>query len=119
MRRVIATSATVGLMLVAGWVIASPALAQVPDDGDDPGAGLTPFEAILIYGVVPLALFALIALLVLAPSIARGPRYRPGLGWFAAPVWFGGPSNPDTALARARSLPAGVGSEGGGASARW
>lgn len=119
MRRVIAIPATIGLMLVASWVIVSPALAEVPDDGDDPGTSLTAFETILIYGVAPIALFALIALLVLAPSIARGPRYRPGLGWFAAPVWFGGPSNPDTALARARSLPAGVGAEGGGASARW
>ena len=101
----------------AGWAIASPALAAVPDDGDDPGAGLSALETILIYVGVPTALFLLIALLVMAPSIARGPRYRPGLGWFAAPVWFGGPANPDLALARARSTPAPE--ERGGASARW
>jgi hypothetical protein len=117
MRRVVALPVGTVLALVASWVIASPALAAVPDDGDEPGEGLTALETILIYGVVPAALIALIALLVLAPSIARGPRYRPGVGWFASPVWFGGPANPDVALARARSTP--VRSEGGGASARW
>lgn len=117
MRRVVAVPVGTGLTLMASWMLAAPALAVVPDDGDDPGAALTPLEGILVYVVVPLALFALIALLVLAPSIARGPRYRPGLGWFAAPVWFGGPGNPDAALARVRSGP--VDAEGGGASARW
>jgi hypothetical protein len=117
MRRVVAVAIGTGLTLVASWMIALPALAAEPDDGDEPGAGLTALETILYYGVIPIALFALIALLVLAPSIARGPRYRPGLGWFAAPVWFGGPANPDNALARVRSVSASV--EGGGASARW
>ena len=117
MRRVVAVPVGTGLTVVASWVMAVPVLAATPDDGDEPGAALTALETILIYGVVPIALFALIALLVLAPSIARGPRYRPGLGWFAAPVWFGGPANPDAALARVGSTAA-VG-EGGGASARW
>jgi hypothetical protein len=117
MRRVVAVPVGTGLMLVASWVVAAPALAAVPDDGDEPGQGLTALETLLLYGVAPVALFTLIALLVLTPSIARGPRYRPGLGWFAAPVWFGGPANPDVALARVRSTPPHT--EGGGASARW
>jgi hypothetical protein len=25
------------------------------------------------------------------PSIARGPRYRPGLGWEGTPEWYGAP----------------------------
>ena len=116
-RRLIAILVATGVALPLGWAIASPALAAVPDDGDDPGAGLSALETILIYVGVPTALFLLIALLVMAPSIARGPRYRPGLGWFAAPVWFGGPANPDLALARASGHPAPE--ERGGASARW
>jgi len=116
-RRLIAVLVGTGTALLLGWAIASPTLAAVPDDGDEPGAGLSALETILLYGIVPLGFFLLIALLVYAPSIARGPRYRPGLGWFAAPVWFGGPANPDVALARARSTP--PASERGGASARW
>jgi hypothetical protein len=116
-RRLIAVPVATGMALLVGWATASPALATVPDDGDEPGAGLSALQTILIYVVVPAGLLLLIALLVMAPSIAHGPRYRPGLGWFAAPVWFGGPSNPDSALARARSTAAPA--ERGGASARW
>jgi hypothetical protein len=72
-------------------VTATPALAVYRDDGDNPGEGLSPFATIGIYVGIPLALFALLALLVYAGSIAKGPRYRPDLGWWAAPVWFDGP----------------------------
>ncbi|MDP9394640.1 MAG: hypothetical protein M3Q27_10505 [Actinomycetota bacterium] len=95
-------------------VLASPAFAIERDDGDDPGPGMSWIMAVLIYGLIPLALFALLALLVYLPSAAHGPRYRPGLGWWAAPVWFGGPERAETAIAAA--VPT---TDGGGASARW
>jgi hypothetical protein len=108
----------------------SPVFAQNRDDGDDPGRQLTALENLLLYVAAPLGLFLLISLLVLAPSIAKGPRYRPGLSWWAEPVWFGGPAGPAAEVAvGGSSLGAGdVESimraveptrDGGGASARW
>ena len=34
--------------------------------------------------------YAVITLLVFTPSWVRGPKYRPGLSWWAEPVWIGG-----------------------------
>ncbi len=106
-------------MVLAGAALstaaASPAFALVRDDGDDPGRAMPVGEALLVFVGVPVALFLIISLLVMAPSLARGPRYRPDLGWWAAPVWFGGPPG-DVAAAIAKAEPV----EGrGGASARW
>jgi hypothetical protein len=80
-------------------VAASPAFAtDRPDDGDEPGEPRSRLATLLIFGVLPVGLFLLIALLVMAPSIARGPRYRPGLGWQAGPEWYGGPEDADAAV---------------------
>ena len=105
----VALSATTVLLVLAA---AGPALAG--DDGSEVGGGLSVLETLLWFVGVPGALFVLIVLLVSAPSMARGPRYRPGLGWWAAPVWFNGPDNADTAVRRATAT-----TGGGGASARW
>ncbi|MFJ2816438.1 hypothetical protein ACIQOU_32850 [Streptomyces sp. NPDC091279] len=56
--------------LVAGTTLmmllmSSPALALTRDDGDDPGPGLSAFDTVGLYVVAPLALFAIIAGLVL------------------------------------------------------
>ena len=105
-------TATSALVLVA----ASPALATGPgrDGGSEPGGGFSVIETLFWFVGVPAALFVGIALLVTAPSMARGPRYRPGLGWWAAPVWFNGPDDADTAVRNATAT-----TGGGGASARW
>lgn len=100
--------------MVLTVVAAAPAAALYSDDGSQPGEQLGVLGNLLLYVVAPAGVFLLIALLVTAPSIARGPRYRPGLSWFAAPVWFGGP--PDAEAAVARSVPT---AGGGGASASW
>jgi hypothetical protein len=106
---------TVALVLLATQALASPAFAAThPDDGDQPGPGLSVLQTFLIFVCIPAGMFIIITLLVTAPSIARGPRYRPGLGWWAAPVWFNGPDDADSAV-RSASATAG----GGGASARW
>jgi hypothetical protein len=98
---------------------ATAAFATVPsnthDDGDQPGSGLTVIQTLLIFVGIPALLFVVIAVLVSAPSAARGPRYRPGLGWWAAPIWFNGPNDAERAVREA----AGASSQGGGASARW
>lgn len=109
---------SLGLSVPLLVVLATPALAVYRDDGDDPGPALSYLNTLLIFGVLPLAMFAIIALLVMLPSLAKGPRYRPGLSWWASPVWFGGPADPDAVsserLAETRPV------EGtGGTRARW
>ncbi len=87
---------------------------QEYDDGEVPAEGISNVAALLVYVGAPALLFLVIALLVMAPSMARGPRYRPGLGWWAAPVWFNGPEDADAAVRRATPT-----TDGGGTSARW
>jgi hypothetical protein len=116
----VAAAATVVLLttLVAG----APAYAATyaatyaanTDDGQQTGAGLSVLQTLLIFVGIPAALFVAIVVLVSAPSMARGPRSRPGRGGGAAPVWYTGPDDADTAV-RTATATAG----GGGASARW
>jgi hypothetical protein len=90
-------------------------LANAHDDGEDPGPGLSVLQTLGIFVGIPVLLFVVITVLVAAPSAARGPRYRPGVGWWAAPVWFNGPDDAE----RAVRASAGAANDGGGASARW
>ncbi|GAA2983751.1 hypothetical protein Sfulv_20250 [Streptomyces fulvorobeus] len=52
-------------------LMSSPALALTRDDGDDPGPGLSVMETIGLYVVAPLALFAVIAGLVMVLDRSR------------------------------------------------
>jgi hypothetical protein len=104
------TVCTAALVLGA----AGPVLAVTRDDGSETGSGFSVLETLLWFVGGPALLFVVIAILVSAPSMARGPRYRPGLGWWAAPVWFNGPDNADAAVRQAAPT-----TGGGGASARW
>ena len=114
------TAATASALVLATGALtllsAAPAIAegQRLDDGEVPTEGIGALETLLVYVGGPALLFLVIALLVLAPSAARGPRYRPGLGWWASPVWFNGPDDADAAVRRAVAT-----TDGGGASARW
>jgi hypothetical protein len=109
------TATTALLVLPATPAAAATVLAVARDDGDDPGPGLSVIQTLGIYVGIPVLLFVVIAVLVAAPAAARGPRYRPGLGWWAAPVWFNGPDDAERAVRDA----AGSTGQGGGASARW
>lgn len=128
-------AATVGALATVPLLLAAPAFAVHREAGDDPGQGMSHIATILTFVGIPLAVFVVIALLVLAPSIAKGNRYRPHqLSWWASPVWFGGPTDPagepaeraltGTSLRELAPLTA-TGAEGaagqaeGGASARW
>jgi hypothetical protein len=103
----------------ASLALAPPAHAAPRiDDGAEPGEPLSLLATVLIFGVLPLALFVVIALLVMLPSMAKGPRYRPGVGWWASPVWFNGPSDPETTAAAAIAERAPT-TGGGGTRARW
>jgi hypothetical protein len=47
------------------------------------------YETVLIYGVIPLAVFLLLALATLVPGRGKDKtRYRPGQPWEHAPVWY-------------------------------
>jgi hypothetical protein len=46
-------------------------------------------EVVLIYGVIPLAVFVLLALLTVLPGRGRDKtHYRPGRPWDHEPVWY-------------------------------
>lgn len=77
--------------LVWSVLAAAPAFALHRDDGDDPGQQISKLKAILLFGVTPIGIMAVIALLVMLPSLARGPRYRLGEEWRATPEWYGAP----------------------------
>jgi hypothetical protein len=74
------------------------------------GAGMT----ILLFVIVPLAIFGTVALLAALPSLLHRPRYRPGKPWDHDPLWFAGPDDPQEAIVRARP-----GTAKGGASGEW
>lgn len=64
------------------------------------------------YVLMPLVALLVISLLVFARSWVRGPKYRPGLSWWAEPIWIGGPGLDVVGDAEPAT-------EGGGCSARW
>jgi hypothetical protein len=112
---------------------AGPAAAASPGSS---GPSLSGLEVIGIFAGIPLALFALIVLLVLAPSMVKGGGRQPGLDWDGQPEWFGArpgaapvaTSQPATSQPGGRSGEEAAGSRGdtdsgdtdrGGAGGRW
>jgi hypothetical protein len=97
---------------------ASPAFAfgQHRSDGDQPGHGISILEGVAIYVGIPVLLTLVLTGISFLPATTRGPRYRPGLGWRAAPVWFGGPRS---AADREHALTATPVEGNGGVSAEW
>lgn len=77
--------------------------------------------ALLFFAGIPLLIVAVLTLLVMAPSLAKGPRYRPGQEWDAEPEWFGGREvqEADGTDRRITSGSSTAPSDSGGASARW
>ena len=98
-------SACVAGALLTVLLTAGPASAAYdingPQEGADPGAGISPLQTIALYLLVPAAIMAVIAAAVLLPGAVRGSRYRPNRGWDAPPMWFAGPPNPAEAVASA------------------
>jgi hypothetical protein len=88
-------------------------------------------HSLLVFVGIPALVVAVVALLVFASSIANGPRYRPGLSWWAPPVWINGPTTTKPNPANLPDLPeltgapatatagTGVARTTGGASASW
>lgn len=76
-------------------------------------------QTVLVYAVIPLAIYGLVALLTLRDKFARAPRYRPGQPWDYPTVWW--TANP--AGADASAVPTGGGkprrTAKGGARGSW
>lgn len=108
---------TVGAISLWGVLaVAAPALAGSSSSGDDGEAVTEPLSKVyvlLVYVGLPLAIVAVIWLLASIPSMLHAPRYRPGLSWWAAPVWFGGPEAGATPWTEPADEAV------GGTSARW
>jgi hypothetical protein len=45
-------------------------------------------ETVLVFVGVPVLVYGLVALLVVAPGRGHRPRYRPGEAWDYEPVWY-------------------------------
>jgi len=96
-RAALRIGALVAPVLLLAVAAAAPASADTPTSWPD-SEPMSTMELLLIFVGIPAGLSLLIALLVLAPSIARGPRYRPGVTWLAQSEQFGAQSS-----ARART----------------
>jgi hypothetical protein len=115
LRAVVITGTAAGAILLA----ASAASARNGyEEAGDPGAGLSVVETLLLYVAAPAAIFALIALVVVGPSIGKGPRHRTGAALETGPVWIDSTGAQHTPAATVRPEVAG-GKDQGGASAHW
>jgi hypothetical protein len=114
--RVRRTLTVVGLCVWGLLALAGPALATSSgDDGEAVTEPLSKAHVLLVYVGLPLAIVAVIWLLASIPSMLSAPRYRPGLSWWASPVWFSGPAEDVDGSADGGSSDEAV----GGTSARW
>lgn len=55
-------------------------------------------ETILVFALIPLAIYGAVSLATLRSKFAGTPRYRPGQDWEHPPLWFS--ANPDGVGAR-------------------
>ncbi|MDQ3628159.1 MAG: hypothetical protein M3419_05020 [Actinomycetota bacterium] len=101
-------------------VLTSSPASATPASWPEPEP-MSTLSAIAIFVGIPAALSAVIALLTSAPSLAKGPRYRPDLPWYAEPEHFGtlpaARTSEATAVETAPS--SAIDAQGGGAHGRW
>jgi hypothetical protein len=76
---------------------------------------VTVLETIALFGLVPLAIYLIIAGAIALPKLARRPKYKVGEPWNYAPLWW--TANPQGAPAPAMASER-VG-ENGGARGSW
>jgi hypothetical protein len=77
-------------------------------------------ETILVFAVIPLGIYAVIAMLTLRERFAKAPRYRPGQAWEHPPVWWAGnPEGGGFAAAPSQSGGAARRTAKGGARGSW
>jgi hypothetical protein len=87
-RAALRIGALVAPALVLGVASVGPAAADTPTSWPD-SEPMSTMDVLLVFVGIPLGIALMIALLVYAPSIAKGPRYRPGVTWLAQSEQFG------------------------------
>lgn len=80
---------------------------------------MTVVQTVLIYVLIPAALYGVIALLTLWPGFVRAPRYRSGQPWTYEPVWWSAGSVLDAGAEQAEQEPSGARTARGGARGNW
>lgn len=81
---------------------------------------MTIVETVLVFALIPLAIYGVITLLTLRPKATRIPRYRPGQEWNYAPVWWSAnPAGLTGGAHRAAETPAEGRTAKGGARGNW
>lgn len=63
------------------------------------GGAMSTIENLVWFVAAPLTLLGIIALAVFAGSWVKSPKYRPGLSWWAEPVWIAGGDAADVVAA--------------------
>lgn len=124
MRPLLASAAAVVLVAATSLLFAAPAAAVergVVYDGDDPGTGYTPLEALGLFVGIPALTIVIIVLGVYGPGWAKG-RGGSTQSSDAEPLWLSSPAGTMTAPSGPGMITPGGPTdheERGGASARW
>ena len=124
MRSLLATAAAAVVLVTTSLALAGPAAAQsgVVYDGDDPGPGYTPLEALALFIGIPALAILIIVIAVYAPGWTK---WRSGAGAgesSAEPLWLSSPAGTMAAPGGPGMITPGGPTdheERGGASARW
>jgi hypothetical protein len=82
---------SVACSLVLCAAVVTPASADVPAAWDS-SPDVSPLGFLLILVIFPLGIAAVLALLVILPSLASDRGYEPGQSWRGEAEWFGGPT---------------------------
>lgn len=124
--RFLPTSIASALVVAAtSLALAAPASAVergVVYDGDDPGPGYTPLEALGIFVGIPALTIVIIVLAVYGPGWAKGRGGADGPGGDEGPLWLSSPAGTMAAPSGPGMITPGGPTdheERGGASARW
>ncbi|MEU4802758.1 hypothetical protein [Actinosynnema sp. NPDC023587] len=80
---------------------------------------MTIVETVLVFALIPLAIYGVITLLTLRPKATRIARYRPGQEWGYAPVWWSANPGGLPADHHAETAPVSGRTARGGARGNW
>jgi len=80
-------------------------------------------DTILVYAVIPLAIYLVVGAITLRKKFSGTPRYRPGQPWEYPAMWW--TANPDGVgaghgpVAEVNAAPEGASTAAGGARGKW
>lgn len=77
-------------------------------------------ETILIYAVIPLAIYLVVGAATLRKKFSGTPRYRPGQPWdYPAMWWTANPEGVGHHVVEPEAAPSGAQTAAGGARGKW